>query len=205
MRSLRKSIVLFYAPFLLIFHYYTTFFEFCKANYTLFLAFSLFAWYNMVMKAKNSENKTVIKIKFSKLVIGLCVLVYLLCLGGMAISIWRMLEFGVHGFSDVLKYPFLIAICAFGILLITAMLISSNYIVKNGNFITQYGFVRSKFAIKEITELTLNSDEKKLTVYFSEQYLIIAVHPSYNEKLIRAILDVNPDFKYEVTLTDKAE
>lgn len=159
----------------------------------------------MVMKAKNSENKTVIKIKFSKLVIGLCVLVYLLCLGGMAISIWRMLEFGVHGFSDVLKYPFLIAICAFGILLITAMLISSNYIVKNGNFITQYGFVRSKFAIKEITELTLNSDEKKLTVYFSEQYLIIAVHPSYNEKLIRAILDVNPDIKYEVTLTDKAE
>ena len=157
------------------------------------------------MKNVSNQNHTIIKIRFSKLIILLCIGVYLLCGVGAGISVWRILRFGVHGFSDVLKYPFLIAVCLFCITLITSLLIRSQYVVTDEQFITQYGFVKSKFPIKTITELTLNNDCNKLTVNFGETFMVISVSPEWQETLINALLKANPDIRYEFTLTDKAE
>lgn len=141
------------------------------------------------------------KIKFTPLIIGLCIAIYALCLVGAVLSVWRIIQFGIHNFSDALQSPFLIAVCVFCIVLVTAILIKSEYIVDDTYFISKYGFIKSKFAIKEITAIVFDTDTQKLTVNFGEQFIVVTTSLSYNEALIRALLKVNPDIDYSFTLT----
>ena len=142
------------------------------------------------------------KIKFSTLIIGLCIAIYALCIVGAVLSVWRIAKFGIHNFSDALQSPFLIAVCLFCIVLVTAILIKSEYVVDDTHFISKYGFIKSKFAIKDITAIVLDTDTQKLTVNFGEQFIVVSTSLSYNESLIRALLAVNPDIDYSFTLTE---
>ena len=112
------------------------------------------------------------------------------------------MQFGIHNFSDALQSPFLIAICIFCIILVTSVLIKSEYIVTDTHFISQYGFIKSKFAIKEITAIVLDSDTKKLTVRFQEQFIVINTSSLWNEDFIRSLLTVNPNIDYSFTLAE---
>lgn len=152
---------------------------------------------------KNADKPTgVFKIKFSLTIILLCVAVYLLCVAGVGVSVWRILRFGVKEFIDFLKYPFLILVCLFCIVLVTSILIKSQYAVDGKYFISQYGLVKSKFLIKDITSITLDTDSKKLTVNFGEQFMVLSISPDYSEALVRALLAVNPNIDYGFTLAE---
>ena len=154
---------------------------------------------------QQSLNKQVFKIKFQPLILWLSVAVFALCTGGIALSVWRIFKFGIHGFTDVIKYPFLIAVCGFCIVLMICILIKSQYAIDGEYFITQYGFIKSKFAIKEITALTLDIQAQKLTIHFGEQFLVLAVCESWQEQLIRALLKINPDIDYSFTMAQAPE
>lgn len=170
------------------------------------VAISLRAWYNKGMSKRQPPNEAkTFKIKFSKLIIGLCIAIYILCSVGVGLSVWRIIRFGIHGFSDALQSPFLIAVSAFCIVLVTAILIKSQYIVDKTHFTSQYGFIKSKFAIKEITSIVLDTDTKKLSLYFGEQFMVVSGSPSWNEEFVRALLAVNPDIEYSFTLTENKE
>lgn len=158
------------------------------------------------MKQKN-ENRELFKISFTTTIYALCAVIYLLCAVGAGISVWRMVRFGIHGFNDILKYPFLIAVCLFCIALITALLIRSVYIIDGEYFYTQFGFIKSKFAIKEITSLLLNRETQKLTLYFGEQFFVISIKTEWLERFVRAMLAINPDIDYGFILgePDKKE
>ncbi len=142
------------------------------------------------------------KIKFSPLIIGLCIAIYALCIVGAVLSVWRIIRFGVHNFSDALQSPFLIAVCVFCIVLVTSILLSSEYVVDDTYFISKYGFIKSKFLIKDITAIVFDTDAQKPTVYFGEQFIVVTTLQSCNEALIRALLTVNPDIDYSFTLSD---
>ena len=158
------------------------------------------------MKNVDKKNdKQIFKITFSKSIYLLCVAVYLLCIAGIALSVWRIIKFGVHGFNDIIKYPFLIAVCLLCIVLVTAILIRSQYVVDKQYLITQYGLIKSKFAIKDITAVTLDSDSQKLTVNFGEPYTMISVSPAWNEQFVRALLAVNPNIDYSFTYSENKD
>lgn len=158
------------------------------------------------MKNVDKKNdKQIFKITFSKSIYLLCVAVYLLCIAGIALSVWRIIKFGVHGFNDIIKYPFLIAVCLLCIVLVTAILIRSQYVVDKQYLITQYGLIKSKFAIKDITAVTLDSDSQKLTVNFGEPYTVISVSPAWNEQFVRALLAVNPNIDYSFTYSENKD
>ena len=158
------------------------------------------------MKNVDKKNdKQIFKITFSKSIYLLCVAVYLLCIAGIALSVWRIIKFGVHGFNDIIKYPFLIAVCLLCIVLVTAILIRSQYVVDKQYLITQYGLIKSKFAIKDITAVTLDSDSQKLTVNFGEPYTMISVSPAWNEQFVRALLAVNPNIDYSFTFSENKD
>ena len=158
------------------------------------------------MKNIDQKNdKQIFKITFSKSIYLLCVAVYLLCIAGIALSVWRIIKFGVHGFNDIIKYPFLIAVCLLCIVLVTAILIRSQYVVDKQYLITQYGLIKSKFAIKDITAVTLDSDSQKLTVNFGEPYTVISVSPAWNEQFVRALLAVNPNIDYSFTFSENKD
>lgn len=150
------------------------------------------------------KNNT-FKIQFSWTIILLTVAVYILCVLGIAVSVWRIYKFGIHGFTDVIRYPFLIGVCVFCLAIVTAILIRSQYIVDGKYLITQYGFIKSKFEVKKITSLLFDGEIKKLTVKFGEEFMLLTVNPAWNENLVRALLEINPDISYSFTLASVPE
>ncbi len=142
------------------------------------------------------------RIRFSPVIILLCIAVLLLCVLGIGISVWRILRFGVKSFNDVLKYPFLIAVCLFCIVIVIALLIRSEYVVSEKQFVIRFGVIKSRYEISDVTSLLYDRDLKKLSLYFGEAYITVGVASEWNEDLVRALLAVNPNIDYGFTLAE---
>lgn len=184
-----------------VLEFFAIFYELFPNGY-ITVDFFLFKWYNKnAMKNKNEQIQR-FHIKFSAVIVLLCIAVFLLCFVGIGVSVWRINRFGIQGFNDVIKYPFLIAVCAFCIVLMIGILVKSEYVVQGEFFVSRFGFIKSKLSIKEITGIIFDRDVNKLSLYFGEQYIVITVSPNWNENLVRALLNVNPDIDYSFTLTE---
>lgn len=158
------------------------------------------------MKKKNApQEATIFKFRFTALMRILAIAALLLCVAGIGLSIWRILRDGVHGIGDALKSPFLIAICIFCIAIVVALLIRSRYIVTETEFITQFGFIKSNFPIKDFTSITLDTDTRKLTIYMGEQFFNVIVSPEWNNDLVQALRKVKPDLEFNFTLAEKTD
>lgn len=156
-------------------------------------------------KQSAPQEAKIFKFKFTPLMIALACMVIVLCALGIALSVWRLVRDGVNGFSDVLKSPFLIAVCLFGIAVVIGVLVRSRYLVTKEFFVTQFGFIKSKFPIKEFTSIILNTDAKKLTIYMGEAYLVTSISPEWNNDLVQALREVKPDLEFSFTLAEKKE
>ena len=154
------------------------------------------------MKNQETQNVKRFKIQFSPAIFLLCIAVLLLCGVGIGVSVWRIVRFGIKGFNDVIKYPFLIAICLFCIVIVVSILVRSQYLVVGETFVTQFGIIKTKFLIRDITSVLLDRDLNKLSIYFGEQFSVVSVSPHWNEELVRALLAVNPNIDYGFTLSD---
>ena len=157
------------------------------------------------MKNRENINQTKFKFKFTPIMILLACAVLVLCSVGIGLSVWRIMQNGVQNVGEVLKSPFLILICVFCIAVVISLLIRSQYIVTEEFFIIQFGFIKNKYPIKEITSLLLNTDAQKLTVYMGEQFFVAIVNPQWNNDLVQAIRKVNPDVEFNFTLAEKTD
>lgn len=135
--------------------------------------------------------------------IALAIGVILLCLVGIGLSIYRLSVTGIQGFSDVLKSPFLIAICVFCIVIVVALLIKSQYVVTKTEYISQFGFIKSRFPIKDVTAIELDSDTQKVTVYFGEQYSVLSLPPVWVHDFIATLREIKPEIDFTFTLAQK--
>lgn len=151
------------------------------------------------------KEATIFKFRFTPLMLVLAYAVLVLCSVGIGVSIWRITRDGVHEFGDFLKSPFLIAICLFCIVLMISVLIRSRYIVTDGELIVQFGFIKSKYAVKDFTSLTLDTDARKLSVYMGEQFFVVVIDPEWNNDLVQAIRKIKPDVEFNFTLAEKRE
>ncbi len=152
---------------------------------------------------KNQSPKTetnVFRFKFNKLTVFLCVLGMLLCLAGIATSIWRLSSEGIDGVTGALQSPLLIGVCIFGLVILISMLVRSQYVVDKKNITVQFGVIKSKTPIESITAIELDKDTDKLSVYCGESYTVISVNKSWNDEFVRAIQAVNPKVDYSVIL-----
>ena len=156
---------------------------------------------------KNTQPKQAkyFKYTFTKTIIALIIAVIALCLAGIALSIYRITRFGIAHWSDALKSPLLIAICIFCIVTVVGMLIKSQYIIDERYYTTQFGFIKSKFPIKDITKLELNTDNHKLTIFVGEEFSVLSLSPAWNDDFIAALRQVNPDIEFSFTLAEKPE
>lgn len=155
-----------------------------------------------ISKKQTPQKAAHFKIKFSKIIFILAIAVLVVCAIGIGVSVWRIVDMGIKGFTDALKYPFFIVICVFCAVTVTCILCDSRYIVENKTLVAKYGFIKSKYEIKNITSIVQNTEEKKLTLYFGEQFMLINISPEWLEKFVRALLDANPDIDYSFTLSD---
>lgn len=158
------------------------------------------------MKKRSAPQEAkIFKFRFTPLMIVLACAILALCAVGIGVSIWRITQSGVHGVSDALKSPFLILVCLFGIAVVVALLIRSRYLVTEDHLITQFGFIKSKYAIKEITSILLDTDLRKLTVYMGEQYFVVTTNPEWNNDFVQALREAKPDIEYSFTLAEKTD
>lgn len=158
----------------------------------------------MRMNKKNPKIQSeTFRYKLTPVLILLCVLVLLLCVAGIAVTIYRMiLNGGVLTPTDFLKYPFLIAVCLFCIAIIVALLIKSQYVVSGEEFYTQFGFIKTKYQIKTVTAIEHDRDLNKLNVKFGEEYCVLTCAREWADDFVRALLKANPDIDYSYTLTE---
>ncbi len=160
----------------------------------------------MRMKKQSApQEATYFKFRFTPLMIVLAIAVLLLCAGGAALSVWRIIRDGVHGFGDVLKSPFLIAICLFGIVIVVSILIRSRYIVTKDTLTTQFGLIKSKFKIQDFTSVLLDTDNRKLTVYMGEEFFVVTTNPEWNNDFVQALREAKPEIEFSFTLTEKED
>ena len=83
-----------------------------------------------------------------------------------------------------------------------SVLAKSQYIVDETYYTTQFGFIKSKFLIKDVTKLELDTDTQKLTVYVGEQFSVLSLSPEWNHEFIAAIREVKPDIEFTFTLSE---
>ena len=126
-------------------------------------------------KQSAPQEATYFKFRFTPVMVLLAVASILLCAAGIAISVWRIMNEGVQEFNDVLKSPFLIAICLFGIVIVTALLIRSRYVITQDSLITQFGFIKSKFPIEKFTSVLLDTDSKKFLAHIHRQFFAVGI------------------------------
>lgn len=140
--------------------------------------------------------------KFSKAIWIVCIAVFALCALGVGFAVWQIAKFGLADPFDAFQYPFLIVVSVFCIVTAAAILAHSRYVLRDGYLVVQLGYIQSKTSVKDVTSVLLDNDTKKLTVYFGEQSMTLALPPDENEKFVRALLAVNPDIDYGFTLAD---
>ncbi len=154
------------------------------------------------MKKQEPLQTKYFKIQFSKLTYVLIVGILLLSLASIGVALWQIIRFGLHGFSDYLKYPILLLISVFCIVVVISILVKSQYAVNKQHLITSFGFIKSKFPIQNITSLLLDTDTKKLTVHFGEEFIVLNIAQEWNEAFVRAVLEANPNAEYSFTMTE---
>jgi hypothetical protein len=158
------------------------------------------------MKLEHAPHEAkIFKFRFTPLMIALAIAVIVLCTAGTALSIWRVVKYGIRNFNDALKSPFLIAICIFGIVVVIAMFIRSRYVITQDTLIMQFGFIKSKFAIEKFTSVLLDTDSKKLTVYMGEEFFVVTTNPEWNNDFVQALREVKPDIEFSFTLAEYKE
>ena len=140
--------------------------------------------------------------KFSPTLLLLCGLVILLCLAGIAVSVYRMIaNGGILTFYDFLKYPFLILICVFCIVLIVALLIKSEYSLIGTELVTRFGLIKSRYDVLKITALTHDRELSKLQINFGEEFFVLTLDSAWEDDFVREIVKINPNADYSYTLT----
>lgn len=145
------------------------------------------------------------KYKFTTTMFVLLIVALVLCVAGLAVSIFRIYNQGVHEFIDALQSPLLIVICVFAIVFIISVMAKSQYVVTEKHYISQFGFVKSRFLIKDVTAIELDSDTKKLTVFVGEQYMVLSIVPEQNDAFVQAMREMNKkiDFSFTLATADK--
>ncbi len=174
--------------------------------YKLTIAFWKNAWYNGDMNKNSTPKETkYFPYQFTKTMLVLAIAVIALCIAGIGVSVYRIVRFGIRDFTDALQSPLLIVICVFCIAVVVCMLIKSQYIVDDTYYTTQFGFIKSKFLIKDVTRLELDTDTKKLTVFVGEEFSVLSLSEKWQDEFISAIRAVKPEIDFTFTLAENKE
>ena len=92
---------------------------------------------------------------------------------------------------------FFVTVVLFAILL--SLLICSYYAVDKEHIKTKFGFITSKYEIKDVDVITLDRNTNKLTVTFkNESFIVIVVKEQWYDDFVQAILDAKPAIEYSI-------
>lgn len=156
------------------------------------------------MKATNPPNQTkTFPLRLGKLILILCGVCLALCAAGIAVTVVRIVENeGIHNLEDVLKFPLLIAVCLLCALLVVSLLIRSRYLIDDKFLTVQFGLIKTKYSLADLTALVVNQQNNKITFYQGEAFFVLSVQSAWSHEFVHAILEKKENLDVSYTLTD---
>lgn len=183
------------------FHNSIEFYFIVTISFSFTLAFFKKNCYTNAMD-KHIKKKEYFSAKLPLAIIIACLAVALLGGAGFTLSLCRLLAFKIRPLFDVVKDVVLLPVCGFCIGASVSIIVRSGYTVTEQYLIQNFGFFRTRYAIKEFTSMLLQSDSGKLSVFLGNQAISVLIAPDKNEAFSRAVIAVKPDIDYGFTLTE---
>lgn len=123
-----------------------------------------------------------------------------LCIVLLVGNIFRLVN--NNGFGDVystITYIFIFLLALLAPALLLSVLYHSSYIVENGKFITEFGFIRSDYSLAQFTELIYNAEKSELNIVMGDKYMIFKVDATWIKEFVAALKKENKNILYNET------
>ena len=148
-----------------------------------------------LQKEKKQFPEKRYRFRFSALTLALLAAALALCAAGIALTTWLFVEFlqggDLSSAFDWLKF-IVFYIVSIGIaVVVTAMLIRSEYILTEKNLTLALGLIRMKTPLEQISSVHLFKGANKLAVYFDgakTRYMVIVVNAALYEEFARELI-----------------
>lgn len=137
------------------------------------------------------------KLKFETKYVVLSYCGVLLCVAGFILNLWRCIENG--GFTDFyssLQYAVVGLVTVFAPVLLLSVIYHSKYTLTDTEFITRFGFIKSKFAIAEMTSLVYDDEKCALAIYTGESYMVFKLGREWQREFIDCLREKNKKLLY---------
>lgn len=146
------------------------------------------------------------RFRFSKTIILLQIAAMILAAAAIVYTAYRMATVGFGSASLIIQYVLLLLFGVLALVIFSAMLIRSVYVVGKKEIVLRFGLIKTVYKIKDIESIRLFSKTNKLVLYFkNEKYTVISVKPEWFNDFIREVLSHNLNIRYDVSITDKDE
>lgn len=122
-----------------------------------------------------------------------------LCAILLALNIVRIVNNGFGNTYSTITYVLIFLLALFAPVLLLSILYHSFYIVENGKFITQFGFIKSAYSVSDFTELVYDEKKKLLNIVMGEQYMVFKVDSSWLKEFVSALKEVKGSIIYNET------
>ena len=146
------------------------------------------------------------RFRFSKTIILLQIAAMILAAAAIVYTAYRMATVGFGSASLIIQYVVLLLFGVLALVIFSAMLIRSVYVVGKKEIVLRFGLIKTVYKIKDIESIRLFSKTNKLVLYFkNEKYTVISVKPEWFNDFIREVLSHNLNIRYDVPTPTKEE
>jgi hypothetical protein len=142
--------------------------------------------------------------QYTKLIKILIYAAMLLCVAGFGLNLYQVIVHGEENFQanqfyTILRYGILFLVTVLLFVILVSLLIKSCYTVSDKYLKSYFGFIISKYEIKNIEKVMLERSTDKLTVLFKDnQYVNIVIAKGEYEDFVNALLAVKSGIAYEI-------
>ena len=144
---------------------------------------------------------------YSLIVYLLMVLVVLAAAAGIALNVLRCTsrDFYVSTWN-VLTVAVMFLTCAILIVVVAALFIRTEYVIKDAKLIIRYGIIKNQIALAAATELIFYKKTEKLVLHYDEdKYVVIQLKPELHEAFIADCRAENPNLIYDTRTSPDEE
>ncbi len=141
--------------------------------------------------------------RFSAVMLAVLIAGLVLCVACFALTTWQFTGFltgDVSSFYEWVKYALLYFVSVFLAVLITAMLVRSQYVLTEKELILQFGFLKTRYDVKKIFSVCLLNGSKKLCLYFDDfktKYATVVVKEEWYDDFIKTLTSLNERIEFD--------
>ena len=146
------------------------------------------------------------RFKFSKTIILLQIAAMILAAAAIVYTAYRMATVGFGSASLIIQYVVLLLFGVLALVIFSAMLIRSVYVVGKKEIVLRFGLIKTVYKIKDIESIRLFSKTNKLVLDFqNEKDTVLSVKPEWFNDFLREVRSHNLNIRYDGSITDKDE